>query len=189
MPRPPILPNLDWKQVFDAGLTYEEWLAAAESPEQAQRMEAARQSLAISSEDRGTLAALPRPVHVVAIAEDWCGDVVRHVPVLQRMAEAAPALSVRYITRHERPEVFVRFLTNGGEAIPKFIFLSEAWVECGSWGPMPKAGRRLIARGKACGDVAAARKLVSALYAADPECTVVIRELLDLLDMASCLQP
>jgi hypothetical protein len=189
MPRPPILPTLDWKQVFDSGRDYGDWLAGAESPEQARRMESALRSIALTPQDETFLAALPRPVRVVAIAEDWCGDVVRHVPVLQRLAESAPALAVSYLSRSDSPEVFGRFLTNGGEAIPKFIFLSEAWVECGNWGPMPEACRRLIARGKACGDVAAARKLVSSAYAADPGCAEVVRELIELLDTASCRRP
>ena len=128
-------------------------------------------------------------MRVVAIAEDWCGDVVRHVPVLARLADAAPKLELRFITREQHPEVFVRFLSNGGEAIPKFIFLSEAWVECGNWGAMPDACRELIARGKACGDVGAARKKVSALYDADPGRRGVIEELLHAVDVASSREP
>jgi hypothetical protein len=137
----------------------------------------------------GYLAALPRLVHVVAIAEDWCGDVVRHVPVLQRLAEAGPLLKVRYISREQHPEVFLRFLTNGGEAIPKFIFLSDRFVECGSWGPMPDACRELIARGKACGDVATARKKISARYELDANRREVVTELLHLVDVAVSREP
>ena len=135
------------------------------------------------------LKALPRPVHVLVIAEDWCGDVVRHTPVFQRIAEATPKLKARYIPREKSPETFARFLTNGGEAIPKFIFLNDKFVECGNWGPMPEACRALIARGKACGDVGAARQKVSALYQADPECREVIREFLHLIDIASASNP
>jgi len=189
MPRPATLPVLDWKSVFESGLDYQAWLAAAEATEQRDKMEAQRQALTLDPPVSGFLAALPRAVHVVAIAEDWCGDVVRHAPVLQRMAEAGPQLKVRYISRQQYPDVFARFLTNGGEAIPKFVFLSKAWVECGNWGPMPQDGRRLIARGKACGDISAARKQVSALYAADPHCRIAIHELLDLLEIASCTTP
>jgi len=115
--------------------------------------------------------------------------VVRHVPVLQRMAEAAPNLRVRFVTRAQHPDVFIRFLTNGGEAIPQFIFLSDQWVECGHWGPMPEPHRELIALGKACGNVAAARKKVSALYEADPGGQQVIAELLRLLGTACCSEP
>jgi len=189
MPRPATLPVLDWKSIFDSGLDYPAWLAAAESPEQREKLEAQRLALTLDTPVAGFLAALPRPVHVVAIAEDWCGDVLRHAPVLQRMAEAATLLKVRYISRLQHPGVFVRFLTNGGEAIPKFIFLSDRFVECGSWGPMPECCRELIARGKACGDVAAARKKVAACYEQDSTRRKVVDELLRLVDIAASREP
>jgi hypothetical protein len=189
MPRPATLPVIDWKAVFDSGLDGAAWMAAAESAEQRDRMEAQFAALRLDPQVTATLAALPRPVHVVAIAEDWCGDVVRHAPVLRRMAEAAPNLKVRYISREQHPGVFVRFLTNGGEAIPQFIFLSDRFVECGHWGPMPEACRELIARGKACGDVASARKKVAARYERDPGLREVVDELLHLVDIASSREP
>ncbi len=189
MPRPATLPHIDWKAVHGSGLDYAAWLAAAESPEQRDKMEALRQAQALEPGAASILAGLPRPVHVVAIAEDWCGDVVRHVPVLARMAEAAPRLSVRYISREQHPEVFIRFLTNGGEAIPKFVFLSDSFVECGHWGPMPDACREFIARGKACGNVAAARKKVSTRYQEDVDRAEVVAELLHLIDIATSREP
>jgi len=85
--------------------------------------------------------------------------------------------------------VFARFLTNGGEAIPKFVFLSGEFVECGNWGPMPAACRELIARGKASGDGATARQKVAALYAADDRKREVVNELLDRIDVASSTAP
>lgn len=189
MPMPPILPTIDWRSLFESGKEYDAWLRNGEHPDHQEKMEAARRSLTLESHTLGYLGGLSRPVHVIAIAEDWCGDVVRHVPALQRLADSAPNLRVRFISRQQSPETFVRFLTNGGEAIPKFIFLSDQFVECGNWGPMPEACRELIARGKACGDVAAARQKVSALYAADPDLRIVIAELLRLIDIASSTRP
>ena len=189
MPRPATLPLIDWKSVYESGQAYSAWIAAGESPENRDKMETLRQAQEIEPQSAGFLAALPRSVHVIAIAEDWCGDVVRHVPVLQRLAEAAPNLKVRYISRQQWPDVFARFLTNGGEAIPKFVFLSDAFVECGSWGPMPGPCRELIARGKACGNVGAARKKVSAIYEADGNRRMVVSELLQLIDIAVTREP
>ena len=189
MPRPPVLAAIDWAGLYASATEYDAWLDEGEKPENSERMEADRKAFALSPQVEAFLAALPRPVHVIAIAENWCGDVVRHVPVLQKMADASPNLKVRYIAREDRPDVFARFLTNGGEAIPKFIFLSDQFVECGNWGPMPEACRELIARGKACGDVGAARKKVSALYEADGERNVVVGELLHLVDIASAAAP
>jgi len=189
MPRPPILPVIDWKVVFDSGQDYAAWLAAAENKEHARTMDEGRKQLALDPPVDAFLAAVPRPVHVIAIAEDWCGDVVRHVPVLQRLADAGPNVELRFITREQHPDVFVRFLTNGGEAIPKFIFLSDQYTECGNWGPMPEACRELLSRGKGCGDVSAARKKVSAIYDADLDRRMTIEELVKLIGTASCAAP
>ena len=187
MPRPPILPTIDWPAVFASGADFDAWIRNAPEDEQAnaRKMADDRAALALDGPTRGLLTGLPKPVHVVAIAEAWCGDVVRHAPVIQKLADASERLNVRYLTRAQHPDMFARFLTNGGEAIPKFIFLSDRFVECGNWGPMPEAPRRLIARGKACGDGGRARKLVGAAYDADPERREVLAELLDLVTLAA----
>ena len=184
MPRPPLLPTLDWNTIFSNGLAYADWIQQGESAANREKMEAQRKGMTLEPHVAALLANLGRLVHVVAIAEDWCGDVVRHAPVLQRLAESAPNLRVRFIARQDAPEAFARLLTNGGEAIPKFVFLSDRFVECGHWGPMPEACRELISRGKAAGDVGAARKKVGALYEADGNYRVVIAELVRLIDIA-----
>jgi len=189
MPRPPILPPIDWKAVHASGKTYADWITGAESQEKRAAMEQSLAGLRLEPYTEALLAALPRKVPVVAIAEDWCGDVVRHVPALVRLAQAAPRLDLRFIRRDQYPDVFARFLTNGGEAIPKFVFLSDQFVECGNWGPMPEACRKLIARGKACGDVGAARQKVAGRYAADPDLRIVLHELVELVETASCSSP
>jgi len=189
MPRPPILPVVDWPTIFTFAQGFEAWIDQAESPEQAQAINAALAEQVLEPQIEALIQNLPRLVRVVAFAEDWCGDVVRHVPVLQALADVSGMLHVRYVTRAQHPDLFVRFLTNGGEAVPKFVFLSESYVECGNWGPMPEDCKRLIARGKACGDVSAARKLVAARYAADPRKREVVRELVELAQIAAAPAP
>lgn len=189
MPRPPILPQIEWKAVFDSGQEFSSWLTRGENPDYQKRMDDDRATLVLEDSIRTFLAAVSRPVYVVAIAEDWCGDVVRHVPVLQSMADSCPSLTVRYIFREDHPEVFVRYLTNGGEAIPRFIFLSESWTECANWGALPNACKDIIARGKACGDVGAARAITNAMYEADPDRRVVARELAACIDTAISTTP
>ena len=189
MPRPPLLRVIDWEEVFNAGKEFPAWLDDAESEERREEMAGGLAAMKLEPAVAQGLAALKRPVYVVAIAEDWCGDVARNVPALRAMEEAGEKLQVRYITREQYLDVFTRFLTNGGEAIPKFIFLSNQFVECGNWGPMPDACRQMISRGKACGDVGAARKLVAAAYDADPELKEVVRELFALVEVASADKP
>jgi len=189
MPKPPLLPVPDWTAIFASGRPFAAWIGDGESEENRRRMAADAETQPLTAADEALLRDLPRPVHVVAIAEDWCGDVVRHVPVLERLARATDRLRVRYIARADHPDLFARYLTNGGEAIPKFIFLSDRFAECGNWGPMPAGCRERIARGKACADVPAARRLVAAAYAADPGRREVVTELLHLVGIASATAP
>jgi len=186
---PPLLPTINWQEVFESGLNYETWLVQEEKIERRERIIEALATQVIPPGAQNALQALTRPVYVVAIAEAWCGDVIRHAPVLQRMAGITPMLRVRYITRGERLDVFSRFLTNGGEAIPKFIFLNDNFTECGTWGPMQEDCKRLIARGKACGDVAAARQKVNEIYAADTARQSVVEELMRLIEIAGAERP
>ena len=185
MPMPPILDTIDWKSTYELGIDFATWLEEAKNDSNRGTMEKIHSKQPLSEEVMATLQQIDRPVHVIAIAEDWCGDVVRHAPILQKMADQSDHLHVRYITREGFEEVFVRYLTNGGEAIPKFIFLNESFVECGNWGPMTQAFRDLISRGKACGDVAAARKIIHDAYYKDRERNDVVDELMYLFDIAS----
>jgi len=187
MPRPPILPTIDWPQIWSQATDFKAWLKRADNAQVAEAMSEQAQQLSIPSNIRSALEGLDRTVYICCIAEDWCGDVRRHVPPLQALSKF-DEVQVRYLFREDCPEVFVRFLTNGGEAIPKMIFLSDAWVETGNWGPMPNACRELISQGKAAADVGAARKLVSAAYQNDPGCLVVLEELSAAITLAATTQ-
>lgn len=189
MPRPPILPTVDWKSLLEQGKSWDQWLAEAESDENRDKMQSDFDGLTLPPPVEAALKALPREVHIVAFAEDWCGDVVRHVPLLAKLAAASPKITLRFLARETSPETFARFLTNGGEAIPKFVFLSDTLTECGSWGPMPAACRAVIARGKASGKGKEARERVSKMYEADPAMNDVLAELRDLIWTAVCAEP
>ncbi len=189
MPRPPILPPVDWSTIFTLSQPYEDWLDAAESPDQVAAITEGLAAQSLEPQEEALLQNLTRPVHVLAFAEDWCGDVVRHAPALARVAAVSPKVQLRFIGRADWHDVFARFLTNGGEAIPKFIFLSEQFVETGHWGPMPDLCREYIARGKACGDVGAARQIVGRAYEADSGLSVVVRELVGRIDVAGSGSP
>ena len=187
MPRPPVLEKVDWKEIFATGLSYQTWTANAESEGNRERMEDSKKALTLEISIEGHLKAFGTVINIMVIAEDWCGDVVRHVPVLQKMVEVNPKINVKFFTRDACLNIFPRFLTNGGEAIPKFIFFNQDFVECGNWGPMPSMCKEIIAKGKACGDVKSAREQVASLYKIDHQCRIVVKELLQLMDIASTI--
>jgi hypothetical protein len=188
MPQQPILPLIDWRSLFNAGKDWHRWLDAAEKPEHRAELLGSYGGFTPTPETVARLQALAKTVHIIAIAESWCGDVRRHIPVLQKIADAGGQVQVRYISRAQNLDVFTRLLTNGGEAIPKAVFLSRDFVETGNWGPMPENGKRIIAQGKAANDITGARKLVAAQYAADPQRRAAEREIIDRIEIAAAQQ-
>lgn len=185
MPRPPILPVPDRRSIFESGEKWKDWLDHAGEPENAEKMRNRYRSTDFDKTVVERLARLPSPVNVIAIAESWCGDVVRQAPLLVKMADLSKGqAAVRFIARGDHPDFFVRFLTNGGEAIPKFIFCNGDFTEVGNYGPMPATPRRYMAMGKSIGNVEAGRRLVNKFYERDGDAES-IRELLELFELAA----
>ena len=186
MPMPITIPIPDWSAIFETAISFEEWMARGETATNIEAIRIIYAEQEFPEETTRWLAALEDTVHVLVIAEDWCPDVIRHVPVLQKMTEHTPKLDIRYISRTDHPDIFARYLTVGGEAIPKFVYFNDQFVECGVWGPMPHECREMIARGRACDDLGKARELVFAAYYDDPGRLTVINEVIHDIQTAAC---
>ena len=78
------------------------------------------------------------PVNVLVIAEDWCGDVLRYLPMLARIAEIASNWNVRIFYRDRNLDLAERWLKNGiHRAIPVIAFFDENWNELGYYQEKP----------------------------------------------------
>lgn len=75
-----------------------------------------------------------KKLHTLIIAEDWCGDAMLNNPIMRKIAEATN-MDVRVVKRDEDTTLIDRYLTNGGRAIPIYIFLNEKNEVVGKWGP------------------------------------------------------
>ena len=85
------------------------------------------------------------PVKIVAVGEDWCPDVVRGVPVVQRLAEAA-GLEMRIFPRDENKELMAEYLwRHTYESIPVFVFFDKDWKEMGHFIEGPVARYKFMA--------------------------------------------
>jgi hypothetical protein len=67
---------------------------------------------------------------------DWCGDVVRNVPVVFRALENS-GVPVEVLIMEEHLELMDQFLTMGGRSIPIVIFADTGGFVLGQWGPRP----------------------------------------------------
>lgn len=84
-----------------------------------------------------TLETQPSKLHCFILAADWCGDVIRNVPVVFHVLERAN-IPVEVLIMEENLDVMDEFLTMGGRSIPIVLFTNQAGDVVGQWGPRPK---------------------------------------------------
>lgn len=72
----------------------------------------------------------------VIIAADWCGDVVRNIPVVFKALENS-GVPVEVLIIEQNYDVIDQFLTNGGRSIPIVVFTDTGGFVLGHWGPRP----------------------------------------------------
>ena len=108
---------------------------------------------ALSGQTRQLLRELDRPQTWLVITEGWCGDAAHSVPIMQKMAEATPAIDLKLVLRDEQEELMDHFLTKGARSIPKLIMLDrESLAVLGSWGSAPAELSQLKQDLKAAGE-------------------------------------
>jgi hypothetical protein len=124
---------------FDAGMSYEAY--KAQMTRNKDQFEQNEKDLQLTSDDVAAFKGLSQTVNVLALAEDWCGDVVANLPVLGRLEkEAGGKLNVRVLLRDQQPgeQVMDEHLNKGQyKSIPTLIFLDGDYKEVGTWVERP----------------------------------------------------
>lgn len=115
------------------------------------RMNRLDKTTKINENTKNTLATISsnEKYYWVVLTESWCGDAAQIVPVMNKIAEeAGEKLELRILLRDENPDLIDEFLTNGGRAIPKLIFVKENAEKkleiINSWGARPAEAQKLV---------------------------------------------
>jgi len=120
---------------FDKGMTYEAY--KAQMTRNREQVEQNEKDLQLKPEDVQAFRDLPQTVNVLALAEDWCGDVVANLPILGKLAaESNGKLNVRVLLRDQEPgtQVMDEHLNKGQfKSIPTLVFLDGEFNELGVW--------------------------------------------------------
>ena len=91
------------------------------------------------------LEAIDRKQTWLVLTEGWCGDAAQILPMLAKMADAAPNVELRLVLRDEHLDLMDQYLTNGGRSIPKLIVVdAETYEEKGTWGPRPAVMQEMV---------------------------------------------
>lgn len=118
------------RERFSTGLTYDAY--KTQMTRNREKLEANEAAVSLSDDDVAAFRALHGPIHVVALAEDWCGDVIANLPVLGVLARESGTLDLRVFLRDENKDLMARWLNQGKyESIPVFAFFDDRFTELG----------------------------------------------------------
>ncbi len=129
---------------FESGKSYDEFKEGM--TRNRDRVEANERRVEIDPETRSFFKSLPRPLNVVALAEDWCGDVIANLPVLGVLARETGKLNVKIFYRDQNLDLMERWLNQGKyQSIPVFAFFDDSFRELGHWIERPDSVTKLRA--------------------------------------------
>ncbi len=122
---------------YSQGMTYDQYMETVKVNKA--RIEEYYSNVELSAEQTNRLQELAShengPARMMVIGEDWCGDVVRELPVLARVAEAA-GVELRIFPRDENHDIMNEFLKEGlYMSIPVAVFYDQGheyichWIE------------------------------------------------------------
>ncbi|HEX8968375.1 MAG TPA: thioredoxin family protein [Chloroflexota bacterium] len=133
------------REQFESGMTYAAY--KAQMTRNLEQVEQNEKDLQLTAEDVQAFRDLPRTVNVMALAEDWCGDVVANLPILGKLEQASNGkLNVRIHLRDQQPgsQIMDQYLNKGQfKSIPTFVFLDGQFNELGVWVERPDSVTRL----------------------------------------------
>src|SRR5579871_173841 len=117
------------RERLNQGMTYEQYLDAMKANRE--RVEANEKKLQLRSEDLEAFKRLERPVEVMALVEDWCGDVIANLPVLGRIAKESGKLNLHLFERDQNMDLMNQYMNGPYQSIPVFAFFDENMNEIG----------------------------------------------------------
>ena len=133
------------REQFESGMTYDAY--KAQMTRNREQFEQNEKDVELKPEDVQVFRDLSQPINVMALAEDWCGDVVANVPVLGRLAQASNGkLNVRIHLRDQEPgsQIMDQYLNKGQfKSIPTLVFLDGNFRELGVWIERPDSVTKL----------------------------------------------
>ena len=127
-----------FRSAFAGGVAYPEYLATGNDRERAAWGRAEAALPALPSDAGARLDPAGRIVNVLCLSGIWCGDCVRSVPIVARLAEAArPSVNLRLVDRDVIPELRDELRVLGAMRVPMVVFLTEDFHEIGRYGDRP----------------------------------------------------
>src|SRR5438105_8157816 len=118
------------RERFAQGLTYQAW--KTQMTRNRERFEDNERGAPLTEQDLAAFRSLPRPLHVMVLAEEWCGDVIANLPILGRIAEDTGKFDLRVFLRDQNVDLMDQYLNKGEyRSIPVFAFFDDDFRQVG----------------------------------------------------------
>ena len=109
------------------------------------RMNRLEKTIQITEEVKTVIQNIKKEQIWLVITESWCGDAAQILPIIYKMSQLSDKISLRIVLRDDNEDLMNQFLTNGGKAIPKLIFIEKESMEVfGDFGPRPTLATQLV---------------------------------------------
>jgi hypothetical protein len=124
-----------WREQFETAFCYDTYLDTSD-PAKASRWRELEACLPpVTSEQKARLTTVDRDMNVLVSSGVWCGDCVRQVPMIHRIALACGGnVRLRVIDRDVCEALKEELRILGGARVPVVVFLSEDFYEIGRFG-------------------------------------------------------
>ena len=129
---------------FEQGVSYETYMGQIKVNKA--RFEEFYNNFSVAPEEAAALKELTErdngPAKMLVLGEDWCGDVVRGLPVLARICEAS-GMRMSMFPRDENHDIMNEFLKNGQwMSIPTAVFYTRDHRYICHWIERPEVAER-----------------------------------------------
>jgi hypothetical protein len=123
---------------FAQGMTYDQY--KAQMTRNQERFVNNERQVTLEPADLAAWKRLPRPLKVLVLAEDWCGDVIDNLPVLGKLAQESGKADLRIFLRDQNLDIMDQYLNHGEfRSIPVFVFFDDQFRELGRFVERPES--------------------------------------------------
>ena len=127
-----------FRRIFRDAVPYPNYVATGNDRERAAWTRTGAALLKLPDDVQIRLDPAGRIVNVLCLSGIWCGDCVRSVPIVARLADAAGAsVDFRLVDRDAIPELRDELRVLGAMRVPIVLFLTEDFHEIGRYGDRP----------------------------------------------------
>ena len=116
------------KERFQQGMTFQQYLDQMKTNNE--RFLQYLREVKIRPEDRQALERFGKPLKIMVITEDWCGDALQNFPVFAKLVDGLPNVEMRVFLRDQHPDLMDQYLNQEiYRSIPVFVFFDEKMNE------------------------------------------------------------